>query len=153
MRINRNIIHWAMSLMLASVPLSPALAGDSAEQLAAELNGQWNAAFNRGDAAAVAALYAEDATLSPGNGETLEGRDSIRELFQSFIDNGVHDHSIEIIEAHQSGDVLYEVARWQAHSTDADGEPTSFGGVLLNTFRRGADGVWRSHVHVWNAGS
>lgn len=138
--------------LLAFMPLSQAFAGEAA-QLAAELNDTWNAAFNRGDAAAVAALYAEDAILSPGNGEILKGRDAIRGLFQGFIDNGVHDHSIEVIKARQSGNVLYEVARWQAHGTDANGETTTFGGILVNTFHQGDDGTWQSHAHVWNAGN
>ena len=125
----------------------------SVSELAKQLNDKWNAAFNRGDAAGVADLYADDAVLSPGNGEVLKGRDAIQGLFQSFIDNGVHDHTIDIIEAHQSGDVLYEVAKWQAHGKDENGKSVSFGGVLVNTFRHNAEGHWRSHLHVWNAGS
>ncbi len=123
-----------------------------ATDLAKQLNDKWNAAFNRGDAAGVADLYAEDAVLSPGNGEALKGRDAIQGLFQSFIDNGVHDHSIDVIEAHQSGDVLYEVAKWKAHGKDEKSKPVSFGGILVNTFRQNAEGQWRSHLHVWNAG-
>lgn len=151
MQFNRNIIHGILSLLLAFGPVSHAMAGNATE-LAEKLNDQWNTAFNSGDAAGVAALYAENAALSPGNGKTLHGRDSIRELFQSFMDNGVHDHSIEVIEAHKAGDMLYEVAHWQAHGTDAEGNTTSFGGILVNIFRRTGEDTWRSHTHVWNTG-
>ncbi|MEX2516746.1 MAG: SgcJ/EcaC family oxidoreductase [Gammaproteobacteria bacterium] len=149
LRMNMTGLTVLFSLLL----LAPAAAlADSAEAQANKLNTQWNAAFNQGDAAAVAGFYAEDAVLSPGNGKALKGRTEIQGLFQSFIDNGVHSHSIEIIEAHQSGDVLYQVAEWQAQGENADGEAISFGGVLSNTFRRNADGNWQSHLHVWNAG-
>lgn len=138
-------------LLLALVMLLPvSVLADAATDRASELNAQWDAAFNRGDAEAVAAFYAEDAVLSPGNGEVVQGREAIRDLFQSFIDNGVHSHAIEVVEAHLSGDVLYQVAEWQAQGENAEGDPIAFGGILSNTFRRNADGTWRSHQHVWN---
>lgn len=149
MRCNNNIVNWLIAALLTFVPLSPALA-DSATEVAKRLNSDWNTAFNNGDAAGVAALYAKDAVLSPGNGKTLKGRDAVQQLFQSYIDNGVHDHSIEVIEARQVGDVLYEVARWQAHGTAEDGSRTTFGGILSNTFERDEQGDWQSRAHVWN---
>ena len=116
------------------------------------LNSTWNDTFNGGDAAAVAALYAEDATLSPGNGQTLVGRAEIENLFKSFIDAGVHNHTIEIIAAHGNGDFAYEVAKWSANGAEQDGAKPTFGGILVNVFRRGDDGKWQSQTHVWNAG-
>jgi uncharacterized protein (TIGR02246 family) len=115
------------------------------------LNSAWNKAFNSGNAAAVAALYDEKATLSPGNGKTLVGRAEIEKLFKSFIDNGVNKHSIQIIDARRKGDLAYEVARWSANGPEKDGKKQTFGGVLINVFQRGADGKWKSVSHVWNA--
>lgn len=152
MHLKKYSAAWLSALLLAWLPVSPALAGNAAD-LAEKLNEKWNTAFNSGDAAAVAGLYAGDAVVSPGNGETIKGRTAIQELFQSFIDNGVHDHSIEVIEAHRNGDVLYEVARWQAHGTNENGETTSFGGILASTFHRDKDGNWRSRLHIWNMGN
>ena len=149
MRLYNNTANWLMAALLAFMPLSSALA-DSASDVAKRLNAEWNTAFNNGNAAGVAALYAEDAVLSPGNGKILKGRDAVQQLFQDFIDNGVHGHSIEIIEARQVGDVLYEVARWQAHGTAEDGSQTTFGGILTNTFERDEEGDWKSRAHVWN---
>ncbi|MEX2524762.1 MAG: SgcJ/EcaC family oxidoreductase [Gammaproteobacteria bacterium] len=152
MHLKKYSVTCLSAFLLAWLAVSPALAGNATDR-AEKLNEKWNTAFNQGDATAVAALYAEDAILSPGNGETIKGRAAIQELFQGFIDNGVHDHSIEVIEAHQSGDVLYEVARWQAHGTNENGETTSFGGILANTFYRDEEGNWRSRLHIWNMGN
>ncbi|MDX1605431.1 MAG: DUF4440 domain-containing protein, partial [Candidatus Competibacterales bacterium] len=66
---------------------------------AEELAAAWDEAFNAGDTAAVAAMYAEDARLSPGDGRVLEGRAAVQELFQGFIDYGVNNHMIEVISA------------------------------------------------------
>jgi len=114
------------------------------------LNTAWNDAFNSGDAAAVAALYHENAHLSPGNQKVLTGREEIQKLFQSFIDGGVHDHAIEIVDVHANGDIVYEISKWSAKGAEKDGKKPEFGGVLLNIFERQSDGSWQSRLHIWN---
>lgn len=116
----------------------------------ASVNESWNAAFNRGDARAVAALYADDAQLSPGDGRVLTGRAEIEKLFQSFIDNGVHHHFIDIASVHGEGDLAYEVGTWGAEGAEQDGAAPSFGGTVVHVFRRSEDGGWKSKLHIWN---
>jgi uncharacterized protein (TIGR02246 family) len=121
------------------------------EEVIESLNSTWNEAFNSKNASAVAALYDKRAILSPGNGETVTGRAEIERLFQSFIDDGLHNHSIEIIDVHGQGSLVYEVARWSASGPQSDGKQSTFGGILINVFQQGADGEWQSLSHVWNA--
>lgn len=116
-----------------------------------KLNADWDSAFNRGDAKALAALYHEKATLSPGNGKTLTGRAEIEKLFKSFIDGGVNNHKIDIVESGMKGDMAYQVSRWSANGAEKDGKKPSFGGVLVNVHQRASDGKWQSVSHVWNA--
>ncbi len=120
-------------------------------EIAESLNTQWNEAFNSADPASVAALYEENAILSPGNGEVLVGQDAIEGLFRSFIENGLHDHRIEVVSAHVDGDTLHEVAKWSAYGVAKDGERPVYRGILLNIFQRDGNGQWKSHAHVWNA--
>ena len=117
------------------------------------LNTKWNKAFNSGDPKSVAALYNENAILSPGNGEVLEGRDAIEGLFRSFIENGVHNHTIEIIDVHHDGNTMYEVSKWSAYGAEKDGTKPVFGGIFVNVFRIGSNGEWKSHLHTWNTSS
>lgn len=117
---------------------------------AQSLVGAWDDAFNAGDAAAIGAMYAEDARLSPGDGRVLEGRAAVQELFQGFIDYGVSNHAIEIVDARADGDVLYAIGRWSADGPEQDGTVPKFGGVLSNVFHKDGDGNWQSQVHVWN---
>lgn len=125
--------------------------GSNVRSAIESLNAAWNKAFNSGDASALAAMYHEQATVSPGNGEVLKGRADIEELFQSYIDGGLHNHGIDIVTVHRDGDLAYEVANWSASGPAKDGEKPTFGGVLINVFQKGADGTWKSLSHVWNA--
>ena len=56
------------------------------------------AAFNRGDAAGVAAYYTEGARFLPPNAETMTGRDAIQAAWQFNMDNGVKKADLEIVE-------------------------------------------------------
>lgn len=113
-------------------------------------NAEWNKALNSGDVKGLAALYTENATLSPGNGKVLVGRAEIENLFKSFVDGGVHNHSLEIIEVGGSGKMIYQVARWSAQGAEANGETPSFGGITTSVLEQGSDGTWSTRTHVWN---
>jgi len=137
-------------LFLINSNLSHADSTSGGRAVVSALNTQWNKAFNSGNPEAIAMLYDENAILSPGNGEVLTGRDEIENLFRSFIENGVHDHSIEIISIHRDGNILYQVSRWSASGVEENGTKPVFGGVLVNIFHREQDGEWKSHIHTWN---
>lgn len=113
-------------------------------------NAEWNKALNSGDVKGLAALYTENATLSPGNGKVLVGRAEIENLFKSFVDGGVHNHSLEIIEVGGSDKMIYQVARWSAQGAEANGETPSFGGITTSVLEQGSDGTWSTRIHVWN---
>lgn len=126
-------------------------AGNDVKTIVESANTAWNAAFNKKDAQALAALYAENATLSPGNGEVLKGRAQIAGLFQSFFDASVNQHALEIVEVGGAGNIIYQVSRWSAKGAAKDGVAPSFGGVTTSVLEKGKDGNWYSTSHVWNA--
>jgi uncharacterized protein (TIGR02246 family) len=59
---------------------TPALAQTTAQ--IQKLNDQWMAAFNKGDAAAVAAMYTTDAYVLPDGREMVKGRPAIEALWK-----------------------------------------------------------------------
>jgi uncharacterized protein (TIGR02246 family) len=63
--------RWVRLTLVAA----PASAQDKAT--IAKLNDAWAAAFNRGDASAVAAMYTEDAFVLPPGAEMVKGRAAI----------------------------------------------------------------------------
>jgi uncharacterized protein (TIGR02246 family) len=113
-------------------------------------NAKWNKAFNSGNIKELASLYTENATLSPGNGKTLVGRAEIENLFKSFVDGGVHNHTLEIIEVGGSDQMIYQIARWSAQGAEANGETPTFGGITTSVLEQSSDGNWFSRTHVWN---
>jgi len=71
--------------MLAAILLAvPALAQDKAT--IQSLSDQFAKAFNTGDAAAVAALYTEDAIILPPGGEMMKGRSAIQAFWKGAAD-------------------------------------------------------------------
>jgi ketosteroid isomerase-like protein len=113
-------------------------------------NTEWNKAFNSGKVNELAAFYTGNATISPGNGKTLVGRAEIENLFKSFVDAGVHNHTLEIIEVGGSNRLIFQVARWSAQGAEANGETPSFGGITTSVFEPSADGNWLTRTHIWN---
>ena len=146
--IFRNSI-LALSLTFGVTGLSSAGEADL-KATVTKLNAQWNAALNSGNAKALAAMYAEDATLSPGNGKALVGRAEIEQLFQSFVDNGVHNHSLEIVQVSGDEHCITQVAKWSANGAEKDGKKPSFGGITMNVLIKDKQGKWQSRAHVWN---
>ncbi len=124
-----------------------------AKEIVASVNTTWNNTFNSGDSTALAKLYSKDATLSPGNGEVLVGQQQIGGLFKSFIDNGVHNHSIEIINAHRENNQIVQLGRWQADGVNEQKEVITFGGVLITVIKQNSGGQWLTQSHVWNMGN
>ena len=67
---------WRIVMMIGLLSLSsPALAQSKAT--IEKLNDVWTATFNKGDAAAVAALYTEDAYVLPPGSAMVKGRAAI----------------------------------------------------------------------------
>ena len=68
---------WRIVMIIGLLSLgSPALAQNKAT--IEKLNDVWTAAFNKGDAAAVAALYTEDAYVLPPGSAIVKGRPAIK---------------------------------------------------------------------------
>ena len=72
---------WRIVMIISCLSLSsPALAQNKAT--IEKLNDVWTAAFNKGDAAAVAALYTEDAYVLPPGSAMVEGRAAIEAFWR-----------------------------------------------------------------------
>jgi uncharacterized protein (TIGR02246 family) len=126
---------------------------DFADKAVQSVNKVWNATFNDGDSAALAMLYSENATLSPGNGQVLVGREEIAELFKSFIDNGVNNHTISTIEIYRDNNKIVQLGKWQADGVNDKQQAISFGGVLMTVLVQNSKGEWETQSHIWNMGN
>lgn len=148
----KNLLSGACVSLLLTLGLSTsAMAGDNSIKSTVETaNTAWNQALNTGNAKALSNQYAENATLSPGDGKVLVGRAEIENLFKSFVANGVHNHTLEVVNVGGAGNVIYQISKWSANGAEANGKVPAFGGITTSVLIKGADGKWLTQSQVWN---
>ncbi len=110
----------------------------------------WDAAFNAGDAASVAATYSEDALFLPATHDVLTGPDEIAGFFGQLFEMGVSGHELALIEARESGDAVVAAATWSANGKDAEGADQPWSGIATHVFERGDDGALVLTLHTFN---
>ncbi|MCA9716031.1 MAG: DUF4440 domain-containing protein [Myxococcales bacterium] len=108
------------------------------------------AAFGRGDAAAVAAVYGEDAVLMPPNMEMFRGRAAIQSFWQRGISMGFGDIKLEPLEVDAREDMAYEIGRFQRQIKSVRGNTITQGGKYVTLWRRTPHG-WTAERDIWNA--
>ena len=116
-----------------------------------QASAEWDRAFNAGDAAKLALLYAEDATSMPPNNPTLRGRKAIQADFETFFAGNVARHETIVDEILQEGDLAIEAARYRlTFKPRAGGAEVVESGRHLEC-RRKIDGKWRIILEIWNS--
>jgi ketosteroid isomerase-like protein len=110
----------------------------------------WDAAFNQGDAKAVAAFYADDAKLLPPSHDVLVGPAGAETFFSGLFANGVTGHRLELIEATGDERMAVGAAKWSANGKDASGAAASFGGIATHVFQAQPDGSLKLRLHTFN---
>ena len=109
-------------------------------------------AFSRGDAAAVAAWYTEDATLLPPDSRMMKGREAIRTFWQGAMNTGVAEARLETLEVEVRDDLAYEVGRFVMTVHTEGGEAAKLAGKYVVIWKQEGGG-WRMHVDIWNSDS
>lgn len=112
-----------------------------------DLKHSWEVAFNRGDADAIAALYATDGELIMPGTEPVRGRDAIRAAVVDMIHSGV---KLEIGSEQNVGtsEVAYVYGPYRV--ADAAGHVVERG-RYVETWRK-HDGRWQIAVDINTAG-
>jgi ketosteroid isomerase-like protein len=103
-------------------------------------------AFNRGDVAAFAAAYAEDARLLPPDLEPVDGRVAIEQFWAGATQQlGIRDLRLTSDEVEVFGERAYEQGRFEFATTQG---PVR--GKYIMVWRREPSGEWRWHRDIWN---
>ena len=117
-----------------------------------EISAQWMAALAKGDAAALAAFYAEDALLMPPNAPTVKGRPAIQEAFAGMIQSGVKGAELKTDEVQVHGDVAVETGTFSVNF-QPPGKDVIKGadeGKFLVIWKK-SGGKWRYYRDIWNS--
>lgn len=128
-------------LSAAGLVLAAALAGnamaDEREAIESRLQ-QYESRFNKGDAAAISRLFAEDVTYYGPLGRIYEGREAVRQRYRRSLEAGFSDMKVEALDIRVFGDTAYDIARYTV--TDPSGKPLT--GYHLAILEKSTDGKW-----------
>jgi uncharacterized protein (TIGR02246 family) len=114
------------------------------------VNQQFMDAFNRGDLAAVAAVYTETATVLPPGGARVQGRDGIRQFWQGVRDSGLRGVALQTDDLAVAGEMAREIgtATLTFRPEGAADETTTIVKYVVVWERQG--GAWRWETDIWN---
>ena len=110
-------------------------------------NKKFSDAVASGNAASVAGLFTEDATVMPPNSEPVKGRPAIEKLFQAMIAAGIKGVALTAQEVEAHGDTATEVGVYSVK--DSTGKEMDRGKYM--TVWKRAQGQWKLHRDIWNS--
>jgi uncharacterized protein (TIGR02246 family) len=136
---------------LALLIPAAAAADASAEARSAieQANARFAKEFEQRNAAAVAAMYTEDAIVLPPGQEMVKGRPAIEQFWKSTMNAGVKSAVLTTLDVTISGDMVSEVGTVEL-TIAPEGKPAtkSFAKYLVAWKREG--GAWKLHRDIWN---
>ncbi len=107
----------------------------------------WEAAYNNGDAMAVAAYYTEDGMRMPPNNPAVEGREAIAAFLKTGMESGTAKVKLETDEVSVSGDMGF--ARGTYVLLDSEGKEID-NGKWIQVGKK-VDGEWYAYRDIWNS--
>jgi uncharacterized protein (TIGR02246 family) len=113
-------------------------------------NGQFGDAVRRGDGAAIAALYTEDAKLLPPNSEMIQGREGIKAFWTGGLQMGIKDAVLTTIEVLGTGAVVCEIGKYDLTIKPEGHEAIKDIGKYLVVWKKSMGETWKLHVDIWN---
>lgn len=102
--------------------------------------------FNRRDLDQIAAVYADDAVLDLGGGQSFRGREAIRAPLANFLAPGL-PIVVTPRTSTETGDLAVVVFDWKIAGTGPDGAPVALSGTAVDVLRREAGG-WRQLIDL-----
>jgi ketosteroid isomerase-like protein len=107
--------------------------------------------IRKGEAAAVGALYSEDALLMPPNFEMIRGRSSTQGFWGGAIKMGVKDAVLTTVELTDLGDMVHEVGNYALRIQPEGQAAFEDKGKYIVLWKKMPDGSLKMHRDIWNS--
>ncbi|WP_210514794.1 YybH family protein [Hymenobacter terricola] len=111
------------------------------------VNDQFEANFERGDAAAMASLYTPGAVLLPTGMESIQGTEGIQAFWQGAMQMGIKHVKLQTQEVEQLADTAIELGHYTLLGPDL--QPVDQGKYLV--VWKEQQGQWHLHQDIWNS--
>jgi uncharacterized protein (TIGR02246 family) len=112
-------------------------------------NGKFGAAYDKGDAAAIARMYTPNATVFPPGSDMVTGRDGIQKVWAGAIQSGMKFTSLQTVSVEQYGNAAREIGRFTADVPNAQKQMTKVEGKYVVVWKR-VNGAWLLDSDIWN---
>jgi|SRR5580658_10469370 uncharacterized protein (TIGR02246 family) len=141
--------HPAFRIVLIIIGLLISTAPAMAQSKAAiqKLNDAWAAAFNKGDGATVAAMYADDAYVLPPGSDMIQGRDKIAAFWNGAAQQ-MGDAKLTTIDVLPLGRNAAREIGTVTLKTKGD-QPQEIVGKYAVVWRK-INGQWMLATDIWN---
>ena len=112
-------------------------------------NRDFESAFNRGDAAGVAALYTDQARLLPPNMGMMQGKEAVQAFWQGAMDMGCKKVVLETVELEGHKGLACEIGKYTLTIQPASGDTVTDRGKYLVVWKQEED-AWKLDIDIWN---
>ena len=141
-----KIAVFAIPLLLLSASASQAR--DVKSDIVA-VNQKFGAAYAAGDAAAIARLYTERATVLPPGSDLVTGREGIQKVWAGAMQSGLKFTGLQTVAVEQFGAAAREIGRFTAEAPNAQKEMVKINGKYVVIWKR-VMGTWMLDSDIWN---
>ena len=143
--MHKAVLVFALGL-LALPATALAQHDDHGNDEIVKVGAKWQAAFNAGDGAGIAALYTQDAMLLPPNSAPVSGTEAITAFWTAGVSQGATTE-LTSKEVYAMGDMAVEVGMYSG--TNADGSHQDHGHFTV-VYKK-VDGKWMMYRDMWNS--
>ena len=144
--MTRQIALGLVALALTLPFPAFAQAGGDLRAQIGKMDQAWEKAYNSGDAAAVAGLYAKDAMIMAPGTEPASGTSAIQAFFAEDMRQGAKN-TLTTADVVGSGDYAVSTGKWVA--TSAEGKHLDHGSYM--TLYKKEGGGWKIIRDTWNS--
>ena len=112
-----SIKFMSIAYLLIAIPAAAGAQDQVDAAMLSEMQTNFVAAYNRGDADVMADTFTENAIRVTPSG-VFQGRAAIRQSFQNAVKLGLHDYSVNRTISRAEGNYVFNIGTWQGKLGD-----------------------------------